>query len=278
MQDDTRMQPLGPLARRVRGAMETLMRNAPGRPVSATAGGDRNVCSSCGGAGYLRYDVPVGHPLFGQVVPCRCREAELRMRERRRLMTLSGLRPAMRRMTFESYDPAMPSPCPEGAQTQRPGAEEARNAAQSFAANPDGWLYIEGSYGTGKTHLLAAISWTLIERQIGALYIVVPDLLTRLRETFDARAEESLASRMERIRDADVLLLDDLGAEKGSTWATEQLFNLVNDRYLSEAPMVVSSNLAPEAIGGRLGSRLADLDLVTHVTVEGPDYRQAARR
>lgn len=252
---------LGP----VQDAMRTRRQSNPLRQVSATESRVPSRCAHCGGAGYLRYDVDIEHPLFGQIVPCQCREAVIRERQLQRLTWLSGLRPAMQRMTFDAY------------QAESPAAGSALEAARAFATDPNGWLYLQGPYGTGKTHLLAAIAWELVARDVETLYIVVPDLLLKLRETFDAAASESLAERLERIRQADVLLLDDLGAEKSSAWASEQLFSIVNDRYLSERSLVVSSNLPPAEIGGRLGSRLGDRHLVTHVALNGTDYRSGAR-
>lgn len=220
-------------------------------------------CEACNGAGYLRYDVPVGHALFGQIVPCRCRQDELRARERARLVALSGLQPAMRRMTFDAYA------------TRGTGTAKALAAAVEYATEPHGWLYLHGPYGTGKTHLLAAIAWSLVDRGIGAFYVVVPDLLVKLQATFNDGSDETFAERFKRIKDADVLLLDDLGAEKSTEWAMAQMFDLINSRYLSEKPLVVASNLTPAQIGGRVGSRLGDRHLATYVSVGASDYRKA---
>lgn len=220
------------------------------------------VCVVCNGAGFLRYDVPVGHPLFGKIVPCECRADEIQRKHAERLVALSGLRPAMRRMTFDAYvtgnDPTLVT---------------ALDAATQFAANPRGWLYLHGGYGCGKTHLLSAIAWTLIDRGIGAFYVVVPDLIAKLKATFDG-GDEAFADRFERIKTADVVLLDDLGAERATPWVQEQMFELVNSRYLSELPLVVASNLSPEQIGGRVGSRLDDRFLVDRVPMLARDYRR----
>ena len=223
-------------------------------------------CETCGGAGYLRYDVPVGHALFGQIVPCQCRQDELRARERQRLVALSGLQPAMRRMTFDAYSP------------RDAGTQQALAAATAYAVEPNGWLYLHGSYGVGKTHLLAAIAWSLVDRGVGAFYVVVPDLLVKLQATFNDGSDETFAERFKRIKDADVLLLDDLGAEKSTEWAQAQMFDLINSRYLAEKPLVIASNLTPAQIGGRVGSRLGDRHLTTYLSIGASDYRKADAR
>lgn len=233
----------------------------------AHASHEQPQCEACGGAGYLRYDVPVGHTLFGQIVPCQCRKDELRARERQRLVALSGLQPAMRRMTFDAY-----------ATRGDAGTAQALAAASQYATEPADWLYLHGGYGVGKTHLLAAIAWSLVDRGVAAFYVVVPDLLVKLQATFNDGSDETFAERFKRIKDADVLLLDDLGAEKSTEWAMAQMFDLINSRYLAEKPLVVASNLTPQQIGGRIGSRLADRHLTTYVSIGANDYRQADAR
>jgi DNA replication protein DnaC len=165
--------------------LDRMRTNAPSNPAQASTGhvNHEPQCEACGGAGYLRYDVPVGHALFGQIVPCQCRTAELQSRERARLVALSGLQPAMRRMTFDGY-------VPRGGETV-----QALAAATAYAAEPNGWLYLHGGYGVGKTHLLAAIAWSLVDRGVGAFYVVVPDLLVKLQATFNDGSDETFADR-----------------------------------------------------------------------------------
>ncbi len=126
----------------------------------------------------------------------------------------------------------------------------------------------------GKTHLATAAAWTLMDAGVAVLYVVVPDLLATLRETFDVGVDETHAARMRRIRDADVVILDDLGSENGTPWVREQLFSIVNHRYLERTPLLVASNYTPEGIGGRIGSRLADRGLVTYLSIDADDYRR----
>jgi DNA replication protein DnaC len=224
-------------------------------------------CPICAGAGFLRYDVTPDHPLFSQIKPCSCREADMARRRSDKLLALSGLHPTTRqRMTFANFDPS----------TDR--QRHALEATQAYAEHPEGWLYLYGGYGTGKTHLLNALAWTLIERGIGVLYVVVPDLLVKLRQTFDGSADESFSERMTRIQEADVLILDDLGSERRTGWVDEQLFTFINHRYVAGSPLVVASNHKPGNgegdIGGRIGSRLSDWQLVTFIGIDANDYRK----
>lgn len=227
-----------------------------------------DACPQCGGAGWLRRDVPLGHPEFGRLVRCECASADAQTRMLRRMVATSGLTEAMlTEMTFASFKPL-----------GRPDLIRARAACQTFVEHPDGWLYLYGGVGTGKTHLLAAIAGTLLRRGVGAYYQVVPELLDRIRATFDREErDESFAALWERLLTADVLLLDDLGAEYPTAWVVERLYTLIDHRYRARQPTVIASNLPPERLGGRIGSRIADVRLTTVIGVAAPDYRRGER-
>jgi DNA replication protein DnaC len=157
--------------------------------------------------------------------------------------------------------------------TRKTALEQARR----FASDPAGWLYFHGHYGCGKTHLLSGIANALMARGHAVLYVVVPELLTYLRAAFDTGIEDGFAARVARIRDAPVLLMDDLGAERVTGWVAEQMYTIVDARYRAELPTAFAANVAPADIGGRLGSRLADQRRVTYVGITSGDYRTAGR-
>src|SRR5436305_1183958 len=111
-------------------------------------------CSRCQDAGFLRRDVPVGHPDFGKLVPCSCRSQGVQQRARDRLARLSNLG-SLRRHTFETL-------VRDGRSTEEPTKQaqfrRAVERAEVFAAAPDGWLVLVGPSGCGKTHLAAAVA------------------------------------------------------------------------------------------------------------------------
>ena len=137
------------------------------------------VCPICGGAGYLVRDVPVGHPDFNKLVPCRCKRDELDGRRRDELHQMSNLG-QLSRMTFDAFMPdgvALP-------EDKRLNLRLAFEAAREFAREPRGWLVLQGTYGCGKTHLAGAIANEVVARGEPVLFVVVPDLLDHLRATF----------------------------------------------------------------------------------------------
>ncbi len=227
-------------------------------------------CPICGGLGYVSRDLPVGHPEFGQLFPCTCRAAELRARRAEALRQMSNLE-TLERFTFESFHPEGQGLSPDRQTNLRRAYERAR----AFAGNPEGWLVLRGGYGSGKTHLAAAIANTAVEQGLPVLFVTVPDLLDHLRGAFAPLSGQTYDERFEEVRSAALLILDDLGTEHGTPWALEKLFQLLNYRYMAQKPTVITTNQELEDLDPRLRSRLADMELVQILTILAPDYRQA---
>ena len=227
-------------------------------------------CPICKGMGYVRADVPVGHPDFGKLVPCTCRLAELAQRRVAALRTLSDLE-ILARMTFETFTPEGHGLPPDKQDNLRWAYDEAR----TFAEKPEGWLVLKGGYGCGKTHLVAAIANSCVERGQPVLLITIPDLLDHLRAAFAPSSPADYDTRFEEVRTAPILILDDLGTESSTLWAQEKLFQIINYRYNARLPTVITTNHELEEIPLRLRSRLVDPDLTRIVTILAPDYRRA---
>ncbi len=227
-------------------------------------------CPICKGMGYVRADVPVGHPDFGKLVPCTCRLAELAQRRVAALRTLSDLE-ILARMTFETFVSEGHGLPPDKQDNLRWAYEEAR----TFAEKPEGWLVLKGGYGCGKTHLVAAIANSCVERGQPVLLITIPDLLDHLRAAFAPSSPADYDTRFEEVRTAPILILDDLGTESSTPWAQEKLFQIINYRYNARLPTVITTNHELEEITLRLRSRLVDPDLTRIVTILAPDYRRA---
>ena len=227
-------------------------------------------CPICKGMGYVRADVPVGHPDFGKLVPCTCRLAELAQRRVAALRTLSDLE-ILARMTFETFVSEGHGLPPDKQDNLRWAYDEAR----TFAEKPEGWLVLKGGYGCGKTHLVAAIANSCVERGQPVLLITIPDLLDHLRAAFAPSSPADYDTRFEEVRTAPILILDDLGTESSTLWAQEKLFQIINYRYNARLPTVITTNHELEEIPLRLRSRLVDPDLTRIVTILAPDYRRA---
>lgn len=228
----------------------------------------KETCPICKGLGYVRADVPVGHPDFGTLIPCTCRLVEMAARRIEALRAVGDLQ-ALARMTFETFNPEGHSLPPDKQANLRWAYEEAR----VFAENPTGWLVLKGGYGCGKTHLAAAIANRCVERGQPVLFITVPDLLDHLRATYAPTSSIAYGTRFEEVRTVPVLILDDLGTESSTPWALEKLFQILNYRYNAHLPTVITTNHELEEISLRLRSRLVDPDLVKIVSIIALDYR-----
>jgi len=241
------------------------------RPTSSTDSGAREQraeCPICHGTGYVREDVPVGHPHFGKVFLCSCRQSEREARRMASLRALSNLE-AMARYTFETFRP-------EGIalnEEKRRNLSNAYEMARRYAEDPQGWLVLLGGYGCGKTHLAVAIANEQLARGRPVLFVVVPDLLDHLRAAFNPNSPVSYDQRFETVRNAPLLILDDLGTQHATEWAREKLFQIFNHRYNARLPTVITSNQELEAIDARIRSRLADTDLVQICPITAPDFR-----
>jgi DNA replication protein DnaC len=242
-----------------------------------------SVCPECAGAGYYTLAVPVGHPDFGQLLPCACliRRREVQVQERtaqRRKALLTELTRTLGRLAsarFETLDLERPlGDLIWGGEAfsvdlQRLALAQALDDARRYADQPQGWLYMCGPCGAGKSHLAAAIANHAATRGLGAAYASTPDLLRFVRRGVAISAADE---RLDALMEVDLLVLDDLGTERMTAWASEQLFVLLNARYLAERPTVLTSNDRPEALPARLHSRIAELAQILWMPVS--DFRR----
>jgi len=222
--------------------------------------------SLCGGLGYVRADLPVEHPKFGQLFRCPNYRTDPDRREKLRKL---GNLEAYKDKTFTTFNTEFPGLSPN----QSSSLQEALGHAQDYVQRLTGWILFEGTYGTGKTHLAAAIGNALLEHEERVIFVTVPDLLDYLRSAYAPNAESSYDETFDRLRDVRVLILDDLGVENSSEWAGEKLFQLLNHRYVYRLPTVITSNVDLETIDPRLASRLGDGTITQHVKIKAPDFR-----
>jgi DNA replication protein DnaC len=143
----------------------------------------------------------------------------------------------------------------------------------AFARKPHGWLLLRGGYGCGKTHLAAAIANEFLSRGQPVLFVNAPDLLDHLRATFGPESEVSFDQRFDEVRDAPVLILDDLGTQNATPWAQEKLYQVFNHRYNAQLPTVITTNQDLADIDPRLRSRLLHIEFVEQVRILAPDFR-----
>jgi DNA replication protein DnaC len=142
-----------------------------------------------------------------------------------------------------------------------------------------------GPVGTGKSHLAAAIVNELIPREVTAIFQGAPELLRLFRATYDAESKVKEAELMQALVEADLLVVDDIGAEKWTEYTEALLYQIIDARYRDKRPLVVTTNLSlttPPLLETAIGPRALDrlIETCELIEVGGTSYRkeEAIRR
>jgi DNA replication protein DnaC len=202
--------------------------------------------------------------------PCRCRDQRVRRAASGGIGTGIGrrfLEVSFDREPIVSLDPIV--------------LRQVRAFVRSIGENLDAGrgLWFDGTVGTGKTSL--AILVAKAAKDAGRSYAVypVPRLLAEIKRTFDRDASDTYLGFFRRLCTVDVLVLDDLGAEKQTEWVLEQLYSIVNERWQDRRAIVVTTNIPdadPEAPARMLQASARELREAT-TRVERGDLDELRR-
>lgn len=206
-------------------------------------------CGECGGPGGGVMHLPGGGkvPLLcpACVAAADAREAaEERARRLELALERAGRDARMREWSFASYP------------TDAPGKAAAKVAGEwiaEYAAGARRNLIVYGNVGGGKTGLAWCVVRALIEEhEVDAMLVNFRTMLAELRQTY-ADKQQGLPIDYSRAHRVPVLALDDVGAERPTDWAREELAILVEERYSLGRPTIITSNYAPGELARRLG-------------------------
>jgi DNA replication protein DnaC len=212
---------------------------------------------------YLRQN-RVLNDLKDQLMIAKQRE-DYQKKRAEKLLAESGIGKRFLAATFENYE-----------RQRMPKAYDiALGYVEEFDSNDGQGLLFTGDVGTGKTHLAAAIAGEIIRKYSATVeFVSYVEVLADIRAAFSAHSYE--AHRLEeRMRKAQLLVIDDLGKEKSSTFTNEFIYRVVNGRYKDKLPLIITSNYGAETLSERLDystfSRIVDQCKV--VEMRGIDYR-----
>ena len=180
---------------------------------------------------------------------------------------------------------------------QNPLLAAAKMAAQKFAEqyplNKTGLMF-EGSIGVGKTHLaVATIKELMLHKGVHCLFYEYRELLKSIQNSYNNDVQTTELGLLRPVFEAEVLVLDELGAVKPSDWVWDTVSFILNTRYNDNRTTIITTNLMNEAamgtgprsvmradtlgdrIGERMRSRLHEMCRIIHM--EGEDFRQRFR-
>lgn len=234
-----------------------------------------SACPLCHGARFVHPLSALGKPDFSHVVPCQCAENELQKERLSHLQKLSNLG-ALSRLTFENL---LPSGRQIGGKQQY-DFTRAYEAARAFAVEPKGWLIFVGPNGCGKTHLACAIANYRISIAEPVLYIGVADLLDHLRSAFYPDSDIACDELFERVKNTPLLILDDLTMAVTTPWAKGKLEQLLNYRFDSQLPTVITTYVPIEKFDQNLKGHLTDPDfcqicVIQPISLSGTDQLES---
>lgn len=109
-------------------------------------------------------------------------------------------------------------------------------------------LLLYGPPGTGKTHIVVALARELIrQKNARIVFFEQRDLLKKLQASFEADAPIRESEILGRVQEAEVLILDDLGAGRTTAWARDVMHDVIAHRYNQDLPLIMTTNLKIES-------------------------------
>ena len=202
---------------------------------------------------------------------CECRLGDLR----RRLFEQARVPRRHEECSLSNYQPAA------GHVSQALAFKQAYRLVREYPSAERGLLFA-GPVGVGKTHLAVAILRGMAEKGANCLFCEHGSLLKEIQDSYNPVSRTSEMTVLAPIYEAEVLVLDELGASKPTEWVLDTMTHIIGRRYNDKKLTIFTTNYTDERqspagetlqdrIGARLRSRL--YEMCTNVLLDGEDYR-----
>jgi DNA replication protein DnaC len=246
----------------------------------------KEMCPICEDSG-LRLIVQANGERYAQ--PCECRlqlQAE-------RMLKRAAIPKRYEHCTLDSYEPGYG----QADQSLAAAYMMARNFVAGYPVTTEGrGLLLTGDLGIGKTHLAVGILQALIlEKSVRGLFCDYRDLLKRIQESYNPSVSTTELQILAPVFEAEVLVLDELGAQKPTDWVWDTVALILNTRYNDKrttlittnypnAPAALARNAAKspheESLGDRITERMRSrlAEMCVEVEMRGSDLRQTVKK
>jgi DNA replication protein DnaC len=245
-------------------------------------------CAICDGVGLVRVMNAEGKWVSRA---CECQQME---REQRRLAA-AHIPARYRYYSLEAFDPEFPGANP----TLGKALLTARRFVEEYPVDTAGkGLMFVGSIGVGKTHLAVGVLRRLIqEKGCHGLFCDYRELLKSIQNSYNPQVRTTELELLQPLFTAEVLVIDDLGANKPNEWVWDTVALVLNQRYNEKLTTIITTNYPDlptgkgeqaaaeraareptlgDRIGDRMRSRLAEM--CVRVEMKGKDFRETVKR
>jgi DNA replication protein DnaC len=245
-----------------------------------------DVCALCEGSGVVVVDRPDGSRAARD---CACKL------ERRvaRMIAQTNIPRRYEHCSLDSFDTDFPA----ASKSLKVAHRSARKFVESYPLETRGTgLLLTGSIGTGKTHLAVGILQALVaERGATGLFYDYRELLKQVQNSYNRQVQATELEILRPVFEAEVLVLDELGASKPTDWVWDTVAHILNTRYNDRRTTIITTNYAnagplgsglevsgaraamrEETLGDRIGERMRSRlqEMCVVVEMNGADFRQ----
>ena len=221
--------------------------------------------------------------------PCECR---LQL-QASRLLKRAAIPKRYEHCTLDTFEPGYG----QADQSLAKAFNTARRFVYEYPVTTEGrGLLLTGSVGVGKTHLAVGIIQALIcEKGVRALFCDYRELLKRIQESYNPLVATTELQILAPVFEAEVLILDELGAQKPTDWVWDTVALVLNTRYNDKRTTLITTNypnapaamarnadkaIREETLGDRIGERMRSrlAEMCVEVEMRGNDLRQSVKK